>query len=55
MQKGFIPLVGMRSLTQAKENLGAVGWSLTSSEVNSIDMAALQVRKSLIQNINQSN
>lgn len=54
MQKGFIPLVGMRSMKQAQDNLAAIGWSLSSSEVDCIDVAALKVRKSLLQNINQS-
>jgi len=54
LQKGFLVLVGIRSVEQAKENLGAVGWSLSSAEVEAIDRAANKVPKTLIQNPNQS-
>ena len=40
---------------QAKENLGALGWSLSAAEVESIDRAALRVPKQLIQNSFQNN
>ena len=78
MQKGFLALVGMRSVSQvrlrtmqsifqkqfsnvfiisqnlkAKESLGALGWALTSAEVDALDLAADKVPKKLIQNPNQ--
>ena len=54
LQKGLLVLVGMRSIKQAEEDLGALGWSLSDSEVEVIDRAAARVPKSLIQNPNQS-
>ena len=54
LQKGFLVLVGIRSVNQAKENLGALGWALSSSEIDCIDAAAKQAKKVLIQNPNQS-
>lgn len=35
---------------QAKENLGAAGWSLSPAEVETLDRAAAKVPKQLIQN-----
>ena len=49
MQKGFLVLVGIRSVNQAKENLGALGWALTTAEVEALDRAAKKVPKQLIQ------
>ena len=40
--------------TQVEENLGALGWSLTPAEVESIDRAASRVGKQLVQNSFQS-
>lgn len=54
LNKGFLILVGMRSVEQATDSLGALGWSLTEAEVFAIDKAADKVPKSLIQNANQS-
>ncbi len=48
LQKGFLVLVGIRSVSQAKENLGAVGWALSPSEVSK------KIPKKIIQNANQS-
>ena len=50
LQKGFLLLVGVRSVEQAKENLGALGWSLSGAEVDEIDRAADRCRVSLVQN-----
>ena len=49
LQKGFLLLVGVRSVAQVKENLGALGWSLTPGEVEEIDRAARRCPQ-LIQN-----
>jgi pyridoxine 4-dehydrogenase len=54
LQKGFLVLVGIRSIKQAEENLGALGWSLSSAEVEALDRAAAKVPKQLIQNSFQS-
>jgi pyridoxine 4-dehydrogenase len=44
----------MRSVEQAKENLGALNWSLTQAEVEALDRAASKVPKQLVQNSFQS-
>lgn len=54
LSKGFLVLVGMRSIEQATDSLGALGWNLTEAEIFVIDQAADKVPKSLIQNANQS-
>jgi len=38
--KGAVPLVGAKTLEQARENLGAVGWRLSESEVHELDTVA---------------
>lgn len=38
--KGAIPLVGVKNLKQAQENLGSIGWRLSDSEVKELDLAA---------------
>eukprot|EP01035_Chromulina_nebulosa_P020702 gene20702-26838_t len=55
MQKGFLVLVGIRSIEQAKDNLGAVGWALSDAEVDSLDIIANRNNNQLIQNSFQSN
>jgi pyridoxine 4-dehydrogenase len=55
LQKGFLALVGIRSIEQAKENLGALGWTLSPAEVDTIDRIAAKNPKQLIQNSFQSN
>lgn len=52
--KGTIPIPGAKSLTQAQENIGALGWRLTSSEVDELDKAATKVDKKMVQNIFQT-
>jgi aryl-alcohol dehydrogenase-like predicted oxidoreductase len=38
--KGALPIPGAKNALQAKENIGALGWSLTEAEVASLDAAA---------------
>jgi len=38
--KGAVPLVGVKTVQQAEENLGAIGWRLSESEVHELDAAA---------------
>ena len=54
MCKGGIPIPGVRSVQMAEENLGAIGWSLSSGAIDELDMAALKVGKPMIQNIFQT-
>lgn len=44
--KGAIPLVGAKNQQQASENVGALGWRLTSKEVASLDEACQPVQLS---------
>jgi pyridoxine 4-dehydrogenase len=53
MCKGAIPIPGAKSLVQAQENLGALGWSLEDGEVAALDKAAAQA-KPMVQNIFQT-
>ena len=52
--KGTIPIPGAKTLKQAQDNLGAIGWSLNSGEVDALDKAAATVTKPMVQNIFQS-
>lgn len=52
--KDTVPITGVRTLEQARENLGAYGWNLTPSMVEELDRAALFVGKPMIQNIFQT-
>jgi pyridoxine 4-dehydrogenase len=54
LQKGLLVLVGIRSVEQARENLGALGWALSPAEILVIDKAASKMKKQLIQNSFQS-
>jgi aryl-alcohol dehydrogenase-like predicted oxidoreductase len=38
--KGALPIPGAKNARQTKENIGALGWSLTEAEVASLDAAA---------------
>jgi len=50
MSKGAIPIVGIKNVQQAKDNLGAMGWALSASEVEEIDIAAKKCKKQTVQN-----
>jgi pyridoxine 4-dehydrogenase len=52
--KGAIPIPGAKTLAQAQENLGALGWALTAAEVESLDQAAAQLDRVMVQNIFQT-
>ena len=52
--KGTVPIPGARTIKQAEENLGAVGWSLSQGAVDELDQAASRVAKPMIQNIFQT-
>ena len=53
--KGTIPIPGAKTLAQAKENIGAIGWQLDSNEIAELDQAAASVDKTMVQNIFQTN
>lgn len=52
--KGTVPIVGVKTLDQARENLGALGWRLTEGEVEGLDVAASKIKNQSVQNIFQS-
>ncbi|WP_375505158.1 aldo/keto reductase [uncultured Nostoc sp.] len=52
--KGTIPIPGAKSLEQAKENIGALGWQLDASEIIELDRAAANADKKMVQNIFQT-
>ncbi len=52
--KGTIPIPGAKSLSQAEQNMGALGWSLEPSEVEALDWEAAKVPKPMVQNIFQT-
>ncbi|KAF6260861.1 NADP-dependent oxidoreductase domain-containing protein [Scenedesmus sp. NREL 46B-D3] len=52
--KGTVPIPGAKDLAQAKGNLGALGWRLSSGEVAELDAAAARCSSSMVQNIFQT-
>jgi pyridoxine 4-dehydrogenase len=52
--KGTIPIPGAKSVKQATENIGALGWQLDSNEVAELDRTAARVDKPMVQNIFQT-
>ncbi|KAF4350386.1 hypothetical protein G4B88_030904 [Cannabis sativa] len=49
--KGTIPIPGVKSVKQAEENLGALGWRLSSEEVLKLEYAASEAPKKMVQNM----
>ncbi len=52
--KGTIPIPGAKSLDQARQNTGALGWHLSSAEISELDKASASCDKRMVQNIFQS-
>jgi pyridoxine 4-dehydrogenase len=52
--KGTIPIPGAKTLEQAQQNIGALGWLLDEGEVAALDKEAAQVEKPMVQNIFQT-
>ncbi|WP_375512706.1 aldo/keto reductase [uncultured Nostoc sp.] len=52
--KGTIPIPGAKSVEQAKENIGALGWQLDANEIAELDRAAVNADKKMVQNIFQT-
>jgi pyridoxine 4-dehydrogenase len=52
--KGTIPIPGAKTIDQAKDNLGALGWQLNSGEIEALDQAAASSDKKMVQNIFQT-
>ncbi|MBD2300917.1 aldo/keto reductase [Nostoc sp. FACHB-190] len=52
--KGTIPIPGAKSLAQAQDNIGALGWQLDAGEIAELDKAASSTDKVMVQNIFQT-
>ncbi|MCG6133701.1 MAG: aldo/keto reductase [Nostoc sp. LLA-1] len=52
--KGTIPIPGAKSVEQAQQNIGALGWQLNASEIAELDQAAGSADKKMVQNIFQT-
>jgi pyridoxine 4-dehydrogenase len=52
--QGTIPIPGAKKLSQAQDNLGALGWQLNEGEVNELDKIAAGLNKKMVQNIFQT-
>jgi pyridoxine 4-dehydrogenase len=52
--KGTIPIPGAKTVAQAQENFGALGWSLADAEVSALDQATARLDKAMVQNIFQT-
>ena len=51
---GAIPIPGVKTVKQAKENLGALGWRLSSGELLELENASRESPQRMIQNIFQT-
>ncbi|XP_077248457.1 NAD(P)-linked oxidoreductase superfamily protein [Tasmannia lanceolata] len=52
--KGTVPIPGVKTVRQAEENLGALGWRLSSDEILQLEYAARDSPRKMIQNIFQT-
>ncbi|KAK6926068.1 NADP-dependent oxidoreductase domain [Dillenia turbinata] len=52
--QGTIPIPGVRTVKQVEENLGALGWRLSSDELLQLEYAARESPRKMIQNIFQT-
>ncbi|XP_076926344.1 pyridoxal reductase, chloroplastic-like [Bidens hawaiensis] len=52
--KGTIPIPGVKSVKQARANLGALGWKLGPSELTQLEYAARDSSAKMIQNVFQT-
>ena len=52
--QGTIPIPGAKNIIQARENIGALGWRLSTAEVTELETIALSLEKKMIQNIFQT-
>ncbi|PON81208.1 Aldo/keto reductase [Trema orientale] len=52
--KGTIPIPGVKTVKQAEDNLGALGWRLSSEELLQLEYAAIESPKKMVQNIFQT-
>ena len=48
--KGAIPIPGAKTVAQAEQNIGALGWSIDAGELDELDRTAARVPKTMVQN-----
>ncbi|MQM09755.1 hypothetical protein Taro_042633 [Colocasia esculenta] len=48
--KGTVPIPGVKTVWQAEENLGALGWRLSSDEILELESAAEDAPRKMVQN-----
>ncbi|KAJ6825286.1 pyridoxal reductase, chloroplastic [Iris pallida] len=54
IRKGTIPIPGVKTVEQAKDNLGSLGWRLNSDEMFVLESAAKKSSTRMIQNVFQT-
>ncbi len=54
MCKGALPIPGAKTLQQAQQNAGALGWQLNTGEIAELDAASAACDQQMVQNIFQS-
>eukprot|EP00268_Persea_americana_P002738 TRINITY_DN10846_c0_g1_i4.p1 TRINITY_DN10846_c0_g1~~TRINITY_DN10846_c0_g1_i4.p1 ORF type:complete len:132 (+),score=16.80 TRINITY_DN10846_c0_g1_i4:1053-1448(+) len=54
ISKGTVPIPGVKTVKHVKENLGALGWRLSSDEIFQLESAARNSPQKMIQNIFQT-
>lgn len=52
--KGTIPIPGAKTVEQAEQNIGALGWQLDTGEMATLDKVAASLNKKMVQNIFQT-
>lgn len=52
--QGTVPIPGAKTMNQAKDNIGALGWRLTTNEVAALSAAADEAPTRMIQNVFQT-
>ncbi|MFP4299948.1 MAG: aldo/keto reductase [Spirulinaceae cyanobacterium] len=52
--KGTTPIPGAKSVQQAQQNIGAMGWRLDAGEIEALDKEAAKIEKPMVQNIFQT-
>lgn len=51
IQKGAVPIPGAKSASQAEQNAGALGWSLSDEDMAALDAAALEGTRTIAQRV----
>ncbi len=54
ISQGTIPIPGAKTLKQAQDNMGALGWKLSASEIAALEAGADEAPRGMVQNIFQT-